>query len=126
MKVDQITAILDTGGGKVTDLADAEIMSKTIEAIIGRPPQGEEKSLIGQETLDKATTVLGELVISMTKLTDILDPNQVKPTITSVTNTIGTLFDALYGMSDSFEKSLSDDFEEILENEIDDENNYNR
>ena len=101
-------------------------MSKTIEAIIGRPPQGEEKRLIGQETLDKATTVLGELVSSMTKLTDILDPKQVKPTITSVTNTIGTLFDALYGMSESLENSLGNDFETILENEIDDGNDYNR
>ena len=108
MKVDQITAVLETGGGKVTDLASAEIMSTTIESIIGKPAQEGEKSSLGQEILKKTTSVLGELVDSMTGLTDAVDPEKVKPSITSVTNTIGTLFDALYGMSSPVDLDLDD------------------
>ena len=101
MKVNQISAVLSTGGGKVTDLAGAEIMSSTLQSIIGEPAKDGEKTALGQEILKKTTTILGDLVNSMTGLTDVADPEQVKPSITSVTNTIGTLFDALNGMSGS-------------------------
>ena len=127
MKVNQITAVLETGGGKVTDLASAEIMSKTVESIIGKPAEEGEKSALGQEILKKTTAILGELVNSMTGLTDAVDPEQVKPSITSVTNTIGTLFDALYGMSGGPDEDLLEEEEEAPGNpENDDVNGENR
>ena len=101
MKVDQITAVLETGGGKVTNIAGAEIMSKTIESIVGKPAQEGEKTALGQEILKKTTAILEDLVGSMTDLNDIADPEQLKPSVTSVTTTIGTLLDALFDMSNN-------------------------
>ena len=37
----------------------------------------------------------------MTDLNDIADPEQLKPSVMSVTNTIGTLFNALFEMSNN-------------------------
>ena len=126
MKVNQISAVLATGGGKVTDLAGAEIMSKTIESIIGKPAQDGEKSALGQEVLKKTTTILGDMVGSLAGLKDIVDPEQAKPSITSITNTIGTLFDALFGMSGSSNDDLDSPVGGIESNDVGGENGESR
>ena len=126
LKVDQIAALLDIGGGTVTDLAGAEIMSKTIEAIIGKPAEGEEKSTLGQEILRKTTRVLEQLVGSTIDLTDLADPSQVKTTVSSITSTIGTLLEALYGMAANLESSVVDAIDGNGGNEIDYANEDNR
>ena len=122
IKVDQISAVQETGGGKVNDIAGAEVMSKTIETIIGKPAQEGEKSALGQEVVKRTTSLLDELVSSMAGLTDFADPEQIKPSVTSVTNTIGTLLDAMYAMS----KNPGGDLDEVAikndENEVEKEN----
>ena len=122
IKVDQISAVQETGGGKVNDIAGAEVMSKTIETIIGKPAQEGEKSALGQEVVKRTTSVLEELVESMADLTDFADPEQIKPSVTSVTNTIGTLLDAIYAMSKNPDDDLEDEAIKNGENEVEKEN----
>ena len=126
IKVDQISAVQETGGGKVNDIAGAEVMSKTIETIIGKPAQEGEKSALGQEVVKRTTSVLEELVESMADLTDFADPEQIKPSVTSVTNTIGTLLDAIYAMSKNPDGDLEDDAIKNGENEVEKENKETR
>ena len=119
IKVDQITAVLETGGGKVTDVAGAEIMSKTIETIIGKPAEKGEKTALGQEVVKKATSILEDIVGSMADFTDIADPEQLKPSVVSVTNSIGSLLDALHGMANTPDDVSEDIGFETKEDHID-------
>ena len=119
IKVDQITAVLETGGGKVTDVAGAEIMSKTIETIIGKPAEKGEKTALGQEVVKKATSILEDLVGSMADFTEIADPEQLKPSVVSVTNTIGSLLDALHGMANTPDDESEETRIETNEDQID-------
>ena len=66
-----------------------------------KPAEKGEKTALGQEVVKKATSILEDLVGSMADFTEIADPEQLKPSVVSVTNTIGSLLDALHGMANT-------------------------
>ena len=64
LKVDAMDLILEFGGGVTTELATAEILSTTVEAIVGEPPVDGEKGNVGLELIPKATGVI-EVLFSL-------------------------------------------------------------
>jgi hypothetical protein len=50
--------ILQMGGGNVTDLPSADVISATVQAILGDPPANGEKPNIGLEIIKSSTNVL--------------------------------------------------------------------
>jgi hypothetical protein len=50
--------ILKMGGGNVTDLPSADVISATVQAILGDPPAYGEKPNVGLEIIKSSTNVL--------------------------------------------------------------------
>ena len=50
--------IMKMGGGNVTDLPSADVISATVQAILGDPPTNGEKPNIGLEIIKSSTSVL--------------------------------------------------------------------
>ena len=99
LKVDALDLITKSGGGTVNDMPSAEIVAKTVEAIIGEPPAEGEKSDIGLEATKTATNVLQELVDSIGNLDGVSEPSQITPALTSMTKAIGTLLEGIMSTS---------------------------
>ena len=99
LKVDALDLITKSGGGMVNDMPSAEIVAKTVEAIIGEPPAEGEKSDIGLEATKTATNVLQELVDSIGNLDGVSEPSQITPALTSMTKAIGTLLEGIMSTS---------------------------
>jgi hypothetical protein len=58
LKIDAMNLILQMGGGNVTDLPSADVISATVQAILGDPPANGEKPNIGLEIIKSSTNVL--------------------------------------------------------------------
>jgi hypothetical protein len=58
LKVDSLNSIIDMGGGVTSDLPTADILAKTVQAILGEPPLVDEKGTVGLEATKAATSLL--------------------------------------------------------------------
>ena len=58
MKIDAINLINQMGGGNVSDLPSADVISATVQSILGEPPANGEKANIGLEIIKSTTNIL--------------------------------------------------------------------
>ena len=58
MKIDAINLINQMGGGNVSDLPSADVISDTVQSILGEPPANGEKANIGLEIIKSTTNIL--------------------------------------------------------------------
>ena len=58
MKMDAINLIIKMGGGNVTDLPTADVISTTVQSILGDPPTNGEKPNVGLQVIKSTTDII--------------------------------------------------------------------
>ena len=58
MKIDAINLIMQMGGGNVSDLPSANVVSATVQSILGDPPANGEKPNIGLQVIKDTTNIV--------------------------------------------------------------------
>ncbi len=58
MKIDAIAMINQMGGGNVSDLPSADVISATVQSILGEPPANGDKPSIGLEIIKSTTNII--------------------------------------------------------------------
>ena len=99
LKVDSLNLLNSSGAAVAPDVGTAEIVAKTIEALIGEPPNEGEKGDIGLEATQSAAALLQDLANSLDSMDGIAEPSQLVPTMTSMATAIGTLLEGIMGTS---------------------------
>ncbi len=88
--INMLEAALGGGSDNINDVATAEILASTIEAIVGEPPEDGEHSTVGVEMTEKATNV-AEGLLKAVKNMEVADPKVLLPTVEYIASAMGTV-----------------------------------